>query len=137
MTSSSETMPLAPNPPPMSFTSTRTSDGSMPRHFAAPSRKSWVPCELAQKVSFPSANDAATTRGSIETEATREFQRSSVTTTSQPEKSMAPAEGICHMTLSSRASNSTVSAATASSSETTAVNGAMSAQTASAASAAW
>ena len=73
----------------------------------------------------------------METAATREFQSSSVTTTSQPEKSMAPADGICHMTLSWRVSNSTVSAATASSSETTAVNGWMSAQTDSAASAAW
>ena len=88
-------------------------------------------------MSFPSANDAATTRGSIDTAATREFQSSSVTTTSQPEKSMAPADGICHMTLSSRASNSTVSAATESWIETTAVKGSMSAQTDSAASAAW
>ena len=52
--SSSETMPLAPNPPPMSFTSTRTSAGSISRDSATPSRKPWVPWELAQQVNFPS-----------------------------------------------------------------------------------
>ena len=60
-----------------------------------------------------------------------------MTTASHPEKSMAPVDGISHMTLSDRPSNRTVSAATASSTETTAGRGSTSAQTASAASAAW
>ena len=109
----------------------------MSRDSATPSRKPWVPWELAQQVSFPSVWSAATTRGSMDTGATREFQSSSVTTVSHPEKSMVPLDGISHMTLSDRPSNRTVSAATASSTETTTGRASMSAQTASAASAAW
>ena len=77
---------FAPNPPPTSGATTRTSVASMPSIPAIASRSWCGVCVLSQMVSLPSSNAAAVERGSSGQGANRWLSSDPETLTSQPSK---------------------------------------------------